>query len=146
MGVNEMEETMRTEIMELVERAKAAIVCSVDADGLPNAKAMLNLQRDCLKTFWFSTNVSARRTSQFKANPKACVYFVDQDSFKGLMLSGEMQVRTDRETRAMLWREGFEIYYPKGIEDEDYCVLKFEAKTANYYHALRNTTFEAEEF
>lgn len=73
MGVNEMEETMRAEIMELVERAKAAIVCSVDADGHPKAKAMLNLQRDCLKTFWFSTNVSAKRTSQFKANPNACV-------------------------------------------------------------------------
>lgn len=137
-----MDESMRAEIMGLVEQAKIAIVCSVDADGRPNAKAMLNLQRDGLKTFWFSTNLSSKRAAQFKADGKACIYFVNEDSFQGLMLVGEMEVRTDRETRAMLWREGFEIYYPAGIDDGDYCVLKFEAKTGNYYHGLRNTTFD----
>ena len=141
-----MEETLRTEIMELAEQAKAAVVCSVNADGYPNAKAMLNLQRDGLKTFWFSTNLSSKRVSQFKNNGKACIYFVNDNSFQGLMLVGAMEVCVDRETRAMLWREGFEIYYPAGIDDGDYCVLKFEAKTGNYYHGLRNTTFEVEEF
>ena len=34
---------------------------------------------------------------------------------------------TDREHKAMLWRDGFGIYDPKGIDDEDYCVLKFAA-------------------
>lgn len=32
---------------------------------------------------------------------------------------------TDREHKAMPWKDGFEIYYPQGIDDEDYCILKF---------------------
>lgn len=140
-----MEETLHKEIMELAEQAKTAVVCSVNTDGCPNAKAMLNLRRDGLKTFWFSTNLSSKRVSQFRNNGKACIYFVNENNFQGLMLVGTMEVCVDRETRAMLWREGFEIYYPAGIDDGDYCVLKFEAKTGNYYHGLRNTTFDVEE-
>ena len=29
----------------------------------------------------------------------------------------------------------------KGVDDEDYCVLKFTANTVNYYHGLGNETF-----
>ena len=54
---------------------------------------------------------------------------------------GSMEVCTDKEHKTMLWREGFEMYYPKGIEDEDYCVLKFTAFKGNYYHGLTNCDF-----
>jgi general stress protein 26 len=57
------------------------------------------------------------------------------------MLVGNMEVCTDKEHRTMLWREGFEIYYPKGIDDDDYCVLKFTAVKGNYYHGLNNLDF-----
>jgi len=44
-----------------------------------------------------------------------------------------------------LWREGDEIYYPKGVDDEDYCVLRFTAETVNYYHGLGNVTLSADD-
>ena len=48
-------------------------------------------------------------------------------------------------TKNLLWRDGFEKYYSKGVDDEDYCVFKFTADTVNYYHDLSNTTFSIEE-
>ena len=75
-------------------------------------------------------------------NPKAAVYLSKNEEFKGLMFQGTMEVLTDRESREMLWREGFEIYYPKGIDDEDYCVFRFTAEKGNYYHGLKNTNFD----
>ena len=52
---------------------------------------------------------------------------------------------TDHETKASLWRDGFEIYYPKGVDDEDYCVYQFTAETVNYYHGLSNVTAPIDE-
>lgn len=26
------------------------------------------------------------------------------------------------QIKAMLWRDGCEMYYPKGVDDDDYCV------------------------
>lgn len=135
----------KTQVKNLVERAKVAYVSSVDENGFPNTKAMLSLQRDDLFTHYFSTNLSAKRTQRFMQNPKSCVYFCDQRFFKGLMLVGNMEVLTDREHKAMLWRKGFEMYYPDGIETQDYCVLKFTANTGNYYHGLANYSFGTDE-
>lgn len=75
----------------------------------------------------------------------AYVSSVDGEGYpqvKGALFTGTMEVCTDHDAKAFLWREGFEMYYPKGVDDEDYCVLKFTAHRVNYYHALRNDTSE----
>lgn len=141
-----MKESIRNEIITLVQNAKTAYVSSVDSNGYPNTKAMLSLQRDGLFTHYFSTNLSSRRVQQFQNNPKACVYFCDEANFKGLLMVGEMQVMTDEKHKTMLWREGFELYYPNGIATEDYCVFKFTAYRANYYHGLHNEDLVMEEY
>jgi general stress protein 26 len=141
-----MDELIRNEIIKLVGNSNNTFVSSVDKDGHPNTKAMFALKHDGLATHYFSTNLSAKRTQQFLSDPHACIYFCNESEFKGLMLIGEMQVCTDREHKVMLWKEGYEIYYPKGIDDEDYCVLKFTAQKGNYYHGLENNTFVVEDF
>ena len=58
---------------------------------------------------------------------------------------GDIEVCTDMETKSFLWREGFEMYYPKGVTDPDYCVLKLTVKKGSHYHGLCNTKFLPEE-
>lgn len=141
-----MTKELKEQITNLVDKAKVAYVSSVDENGYPTIKAMLSLQHDDLFTHYFSTYYTNRRTQQFLKNPKACVYFCNEESFEGLMLNGEIEVMTDREHKTMLWREGFEIYYPNGIDTENYCVYKFTAHKANFYHGLSNVDFVAEGF
>jgi general stress protein 26 len=75
-------------------------------------------------------------------DPRACVYFVDFDQWMGLMLVGEVEVLQDAESKQRLWREGSERYYPLGVTDPDYSVLRFRAHWGDFYHALSNVTFE----
>jgi general stress protein 26 len=128
--------------LELVENSNIAMVGSIDIDGYPNIKAMLNLETEGIKTIFFSTNTSSKGVSLFMKNPKACVYYMDPVQFKGLMLVGEMKVLSDPESKQRLWREGFEKYYPLGVTDPDYSVFQFTAKWGNYYHSLQNASFE----
>lgn len=141
-----MNEERKKEITDLVENAKVAYVSSVSGEGFPNTKAMLTQKHEGIVAHYFSTNTSAKRTQKFKEAPKACVYFCNEANYMGLMLIGNMEVLRDRASRVMLWREGYEIYYPKGVDDEDYSVLKFTAFKGNYYHGLRNDTFTMDEF
>lgn len=131
-----------SESLALVERSPIAMLGSVDANGFPNIKAMLNMEHEGLKTIWFSTNTASRRVGQLRLNPKACVYYVDQEQFKGLMLVGTIEILQDATSRQRLWRPGFEKYYPLGVDDPDYSVLRFTAEWGNYYHGLANLTFE----
>lgn len=140
-----MDKEIKNEIIGLRKESKTAYVSSVDEQGFPVVKAMFVLENESIKTHYFSTNLSSKRAKQFMKNPKAAVYYCDTNEFKGLMLQGIMELLTDREHKEMLWREGFEIYYPNGVMDEDYCVLRFTAEKGNYYHGLKNIDFNIEE-
>lgn len=127
--------------LELVKRSNIAMVGTVGNDGFPNIKAMINDQFEGLREFWFSTNTSSKRVSQLKVNNKTCIYFVDFETWEGLMLIGKTEIKRDRETRELRWREGSERYYPLGLDDPDYTVLHFTAECGDYYHALNNVGF-----
>ena len=106
-------------------------------------KAMLPpRKREGIKEFWFTTNTSSMRVSQFRENPNACVYFYDKRFFRGVMLKGTMEVLGDAETKEMIWQDGDNMYYPGGITDPDYCVLKFTSRQGRYYANFKSENFE----
>jgi general stress protein 26 len=132
------------ESLELVQRSSLALVGSNGDGGFPNVKAMIKADHEGLKRIWFSTNTSSRRIAQFRRDPKACAYFLDSEAWKGLMLVGEMEILQDAESRRRLWKPGDERYYPLGVDDPDYSVLRFTAAWGNFYHSLANVTFDVE--
>ena len=130
-------------IGKLIDRQRFAFISSVDEDGFPNTKAMLSpRKREGIKTFYFTTNTSSMRVSQYRVNPKACIYFYDGRFFRGVMLKGTMEVLEDAEYKEMIWQENDTMYYPKGVADPDYCVLRFTAQTGRYYANFSSETFE----
>lgn len=128
--------------LALVNRSAIAMLGTTDAEGYPNIRALIKVENEDLRRIWFSTNTSSRKVPQLKNNPKACVYFVDFDKWIGLMLVGKVDVLQDSESRQRLWQEGDEKYYPKGVNDTDYSVLRFTSQWGNFYHALSNIDFE----
>ncbi|MBN1171021.1 MAG: pyridoxamine 5'-phosphate oxidase family protein [Micromonosporaceae bacterium] len=135
------EDEARQAALKFIENCGIAMVGSNGPDGYPLIKAMIKAESEELHTVWFSTNTSSARVAQFRADPRASIYFVDMSEYRGLLLVGTMEVLSDHASRERLWRYGNELYYPAGIDDPDYSVLKFTARRGNYYHGLRNTDF-----
>lgn len=137
-----MSSNIVTAALKLVEKQSNVVVGSVDDDGYPNMKMMFNARvRDGIKVFYFTTNTSSLRVSQFIKNPRASLYFFNGRFFNGLMIKGRMEVLKDKESREMIWRDGDEMYYPLGVTDPDYCVLKFNSETGRYYANFKSTDF-----
>jgi general stress protein 26 len=85
-------------IGDMIDRASATIISSVDENGFPNTKAMLPpRKRNGIKEIYLTTNTSSMRVKHYTANPKACVYFYDKRFFKGVMLKGTMEVLQDQD-------------------------------------------------
>ncbi len=132
-------------IEKFVNRQKVSFICSIDANGFPNVKAMLKPRKvNGLKEFYFSTNTSSLRVKQFRSNPNASIYFYRKGLIKytGIMLVGRMEVLIDQETKDMIWERGDTMFYKKGVTDPDYCVLKFTAECGRYYCDLKTESFE----
>lgn len=130
-------------IGNLVDKQTTAFISSIDADGFPNTRAMLPPRiREGIHTFYFTTNTSSLKISQYRENSKACIYFCDKRFFRGVMLVGTVEVLEDSRSKEMIWRDGDTMYYPKGVTDPDYCVLKFTAVKGKYYANFKTETFE----
>ena len=129
-------------IGNLIDKQKTAYIASVDGDGFPNMKAMLSpRKRVGLREFWFTTNTSSMRVGQYRKNHNACIYFCDKRFFRGVQFRGTMEVLEDAAVKEEIWRSGDELYYPEGVTDPDYCVLKFTAQSGRYYANFKSEDF-----
>jgi general stress protein 26 len=138
-----MDANIEKKALSIVRRSGKSIIGSIDSEGFPNVKAMLMPRRhDGLRVFYFTTNTSSMRVKQYRDNPKAAVYFFNRFSYRGLLLKGAMEVREDQETKNEIWRLGDRIYYPKGVTDSDYCVLKFTAEEGRIYEKQSSASFK----
>ena len=126
----------------LIDKQKIAFIGSVGKDGFPGVKAMLApRKREGIRMFYFTTNTHSMRVVQYLHNNKACIYFCDRRFFRGVMLTGTMEVLTDAAHKELIWQEGDTLYYKGGVTDPDYCVLRFTAVSGRYYHDFSSEDF-----
>lgn len=134
-----------SEIERLIDAQATAYVASVDGEGFPNLKAMLAPRvREGLRTFYLTTNTSSMRVAQFRRNDRAALYFCDAEGFRGVQLRGTMEVLEDAASRRLIWRGGDTEYYPGGVDDPDYCVLRFTARDGRWYAGFHSENFKIE--
>ena len=134
----------KQEVLAFIQKQNAVVVGSVDEDGWPNQKAMFPPRKaEGENVFWLSTNTSSLHVKQFRANPRASLYFFKREAVRctGVMLKGSMEVLEDEASKRALWRPGDVLYYPKGVTDPDYCVLRFTAACARVYRDLKKEDF-----
>ena len=137
-----MTQDIQQKIADLIAKQKIAYIGSIDATGFPNMKAMLApRKREGIKVFYLTTNTSSMRVKQYRNIPKACIYFCEQELFQGAMLKGYIDVLEDSHFKEMIWQEGDTMYYPQGVTDPDYCVLRFTAESGRYYSNFTSIDF-----
>lgn len=133
----------REHLYEFIRKQKTAFLASVDEEGFPNLKAMFTPRKIEGNCFYFSTNTSSMRARQYMDNPKASIYFYHRGRFRyeGIMLVGNMEVLQDFKIKEEIWQPGDTLYYPGGVTDPDYCVLKFTALKGRQYCDLKTENF-----
>ena len=142
--------------LKLIEESKAVILTTIDPEGFPITRAMFNLRnkeqfpefseffenQQNQFTIYISTNTSSSKVAHLSKNPKMCVYFCDAEDFKGFMLGGSVEIVDDMELKKKIWLDWWTQYYPEGVEDPDYTLLRLEPKNAKYYYKLNQVNFE----
>lgn len=151
----DVEEVKRSGL-KLMEESKAAYLTTIDPDGFPITRAMFNLRnkeqfpefselfqnQQNKFTIFISTNTSSNKVAHLNKNPKMCVYFCDTEDFKGFMLGGSVEVVEDDKLKKKIWLDWWTRYYPEGVEDPDYTLLRLKPINARYYHKLNQEKIE----
>jgi Uncharacterized stress protein (general stress protein 26) len=140
-----MPKTAEQFVIDLFEGQNLSFIGSVDEKGFPTIRAMLRPRKhEGIKVIYFSTNTPTNKVRHFRNNEKACVYFCNPTTFQGALLIGTMEVLEAQEYKEALWKEGDEVYYPAGVTDPNYCVLRFTAISGRKYSNFHSDDFVVE--
>ena len=123
----------KDEIMRLVNGSLFANLGYIDHEGMPAIRRVFCTWHKGLGTHLISTNTSSVHIQNLLKRSDACLYFEDSKKFEGVCFTGKVKIHFEREYKEMLWKDVDEQYYPKGVTDEDYCILEFIAERGRYY-------------
>jgi len=114
--------------LSLISLASTAVLASIDDNGYPRAVPMASIKTEELHTMWFATGTNSEKVKHYRKNNKASVcYHAGDDT---ITFTGEVQMVDDMAIKKELWLDWFINHFPGGIEDPEYCILKFSAKQA----------------
>ncbi len=147
---------VKKESLKLMEESKAAYLTTIDSNGAPITRAMLNLRnKEQFPEFssffnkqenkfliYISTNTSSSKVTHIEQNPTINVYFCDPDDFKGVMLGGKAEVVADKKLKHDIWLDWWTRYYPDGVDDPDYTLLRLNPTNLRYYYRLKQVNLE----
>jgi len=134
---------MNAKIQGLLDK-KIAFVGS-ESEGKPYIKAVIITNREGNDTFYFDSNHDSLRAEHWKRNPNACLYFYGTPIYRGVMLSGTMEIIDDLEIKKQQWKRSKQSIYKAGVTDPDYCIMKFTATKGRYYSMYETEDFDISE-
>ena len=126
-------EMTKQEMMDLINRSLFATIGYTDEEGRQNVRRVFCVWHRGLGRHLISTNTSSSHVKSLLKDDNICLYFSDDSTFEGICLYGKAVIHHERKYKELLWNPGDEKYYPKGIDDEDYCILEVIADAARYY-------------
>lgn len=128
-------------IIEFIKRQKTSILSSVDEDGYPWSRALIQPRFIDGNDIYFATYSSSNKVKHYRNNSKASVYFFEKGKdFQGVMIKGTMEVLTDQETKDRFWLPFYKRFYKRGVTDSEYCILKFTCSEAKWFSNFKTET------
>lgn len=116
---------------ELVSAFRDAMLVSRDLDGSLHARPMALVEMRPGSDTIFATSLDSPKIKEVEANPEVLVTFQGRSRFASI--HGTAFVVRDRAEIDRLWSESWRIWFPKGKDDPDLCLLKVSADRGEYW-------------
>lgn len=134
-GLEMTPEQIKSAALEIIRKAEFTVLTTIDEEGYPESRAMINLREGGLLPF-FSTNTSSRKIGQIAKCPRGNAFFAANHEWKGVTLIGGLVLVNDDPTRKSLWKADWTMYYPGGVNDPDYSVIRLLPRRIVLYYMM----------
>ena len=116
--------------IELLQKTFVISMSSITEAGYPRVCALVKLKSADF-TIWVSTAATSQKVKHYQKNPKAGVMFYNEND--SVTLNGVIDIIEDEDIKKELWGDWMQKQFPGGVNDPNYCVLRFTATEATIY-------------
>ena len=118
-------------LYDLTSGFRNAMLVTRGLDGAMHARPMAVAEMEPNADAYFSTSLESPKIAEIEANPEVLVTFQSRSEFA--MIHGKAMVVRDRAQIDRLWSEAWRIWFPKGKDDPNLCLLKISADRGEYW-------------
>lgn len=108
--------------IEILTNCQIITIASIDENGFPRPVPVAKLKNEG-EIIYFSTGTSSAKTKHFEKNPKAGISILEGGD--SICYTGNIEIVKDIEIKKSLWGDWMLPHFPLGVEDPEYCVMKF---------------------
>lgn len=120
-------------LRELIEGIDIAMLSTQARDGRLVSRPLSTQQMDADGHLWFVTDRNSHKADEIEKNPQVNVAYAAPSDNTFVSVAGIAEVRDDRNKLHELWSPAMSIFYPKGEDDPDLCLLKVRMQSAEYW-------------
>jgi len=118
-------------LYDLTKGFKTAMLVTRGLDGSVHARPMAVAEMEFDADAYFSTSIDSPKIAEIEANPDVLVTFQNSSEFAAIQ--GKATVMRDPALIERLWSESWRMWFPKGKDDPDLCLLKVSAVQGEYW-------------
>lgn len=124
----------------IIKDAGTATIAAIDGNGFPRASTISSIKTDGIKNIWFSTGLNSGKVRCLSKNNRCGICYTDGQN--NVTLQGTVEILTDPDSKRQFWVDWFINHFPGGVEDSNYCILKFVANRAVLWVDSQTDEFE----
>ncbi|MGL5227676.1 MAG: pyridoxamine 5'-phosphate oxidase family protein [Bacteroidales bacterium] len=117
----------KNQVLDLIRFSKYCNMSTINEYGYPRIIMMAVIRFDDLENIWFATSKNSEKYKQLVFNNHAGLIFQQGTNYASLI--GEVDIFDDQQTKNDLWSPALEKYFPLGMTDDNYIILKFRTKS-----------------
>jgi general stress protein 26 len=120
-------------LRELIEGIDIAMLSTQARDGRLVSRPLRTQQMDEDGHLWFVTDRNSHKADEIEKNPQVNIAYAAPSDNTYVSVAGIAEVRDDRKKLHELWSPAMSLFYPKGEDDPDLCLLKVRMQSAEYW-------------
>lgn len=121
----------RHALYDLLKEFHIAMLVTRGADGTLHARPMSVAKLEHDGSAYFATNMQSPKIDEIAQDPAAAVSFQSSTVFASL--TGTASVVRDRAVISELWSESWRVWFPRGKDDPDLCLIKLDPTEGEYW-------------
>lgn len=108
-----------------------AMLVTRSQDGHMHARPMAVAELEPDADAYFVTGIDSPKVAEIEADSRVTLTFQDGKQFA--TVCGRVSVVRDRALLDRLWNEAWKVWFPKGKDDPEISLLKFDAEHGEYW-------------
>ena len=119
-------ENIKEKIEAVKKSADMVLLITNTIEAYPRPRIMQQLEDEKDGCIWFATSKKSRKIQEIEIDPVVTVYYINSKNNDAAFVAGEASILNDDETKKHFWRDTWTKYWPEGVEDENYTLIRIE--------------------